>query len=202
MAGTSLLIPPLATAWRLRGWRRARRLVRRGRPGAVLFDRDGTLVHDVPYNGDPALVEPVPGAREALDRLRVAGIPMAVVSNQSGVARGLIEPSAVDAVNARVEDLLGPIGTWHVCTHGEDDGCGCRKPLPGLVHRAAAGLGVPVDACVVVGDIGSDVRAAQRAGARAVLVPTPATLPDEVTAADVVAPDLAAAVDLLIGPTR
>ena len=65
---------------------------------------------DVPYNGDPAKVVPMPGARQALDRLRHAGIPTAVVSNQSGVARQLITAEQVDAVNRKVEELLGPLG--------------------------------------------------------------------------------------------
>lgn len=172
-----------------------------GTPGplAVLFDRDGTLVVDIPYNGDPARVVAVPGAAEALDRLRAAGIATAVVSNQSGVARGLLSRADVDAVNARVEQLLGPLGPVLVCEHGPDDGCACRKPAPGLVLQAAAALGLPPERCVVVGDIGADVSAAVAAGARPVLVPTDVTRPEEVDAAPEVAADLASAVDLVLG---
>jgi D-glycero-D-manno-heptose 1,7-bisphosphate phosphatase len=165
---------------------------------AVLFDRDGTLVIDVPYNGDPALVEPVPGATEALQRLRAAGLPIAVISNQSGVARGLLSPAEVDAVNLRVAELLGPFAGFWVCPHGPTDGCACRKPAPGLVLAAAAALGVAPGACAVIGDIGADVEAADAAGARGVLVPTAVTRPAEVSAAHEVAPDLATAVDLLL----
>jgi histidinol-phosphate phosphatase family protein len=165
----------------------------------VLLDRDGTLVVDVPYNGDPDRVVPVPGARQALDRLRGAGIPLAVVSNQSGVGRGLLEPGQVDAVNRRVEELLGPLGPWLVCPHGPDDGCPCRKPRPGLVEAAAAAVGVPPSRCAVIGDIGADMAAARAAGARGVLVPTAATRAEEVAAAPEVAADLPAAVDLLLG---
>src|SRR3954469_8398557 len=129
-------------------------------PRAVLLDRDGTLIVDVPYNGDPGQVQPLPGARTALERLRAAGVRLAVVSNQSGVARGLLTPSQVDAVNARVEELLGPLGTWQVCPHAPEDGCDCRKPGPALVERAAAELGTDTSRCVVVGDIGADVGAA------------------------------------------
>jgi HAD superfamily hydrolase (TIGR01662 family) len=68
----------------------------------VLFDRDGTLIVDVPYNGDPARVVPMPGARAALDRLRAAGVRVGVVSNQSGIARGLLTRAQVEAVNARM----------------------------------------------------------------------------------------------------
>jgi D-glycero-D-manno-heptose 1,7-bisphosphate phosphatase len=169
---------------------------------AVLFDRDGTLVHDVPYNADPDLVAPVDDAREVLDALRSAGVRVGVVSNQSGIARGLITPAQLDAVNARVSELLGPFDTWQVCPHGSTDGCACRKPAPGLVLAAAAALGVDPSECVVVGDIGADVGAALAAGARSVLVPTPVTRSEEVEHARehaLVARDLREAVVLALG---
>jgi D-glycero-D-manno-heptose 1,7-bisphosphate phosphatase len=169
------------------------------RPRAVLFDRDGTLVVDVPYNGDPAKVTPMPGAAQALARLREAGVPTAVVSNQSGIARGVLTRAEVDAVNARVEELLGPLGPILVCEHGPDDGCGCRKPAPGMVLEAARALGVEPAQCALIGDIGADVGAALAAGARPVLVPTPVTRTEEVASAPEVAADLVAAVDLLLG---
>jgi histidinol-phosphate phosphatase family protein len=198
MVATSAAMPFAAAGWWLAGLVRARRLAPR-RPAAVLLDRDGTLVRDVPYNGDPTRVEPLPGVRAALDRLRREGIPTAVVSNQSGVARGLISAAEVDAVNRRVEELLGPLGPWLVCAHGPDDGCDCRKPAPGLVVRAAAALGVDPRRCAVVGDIGADVVAAHAAGARAVLVPTDVTRPEEIAEAPEVAADLPSAVSLLLG---
>jgi histidinol-phosphate phosphatase family protein len=227
MVLTSALIPPAATWHWLRGWAQLPRRLRTRPagdglpaavsagdglpaaasagdrlPAAVLFDRDGTLVVDVPYNGDPDLVVPMPGARQALDRLRDAGIPTGVVSNQSGIARGLLSRDQVDAVNRRVEDLLGPLGPWAVCPHGPEDGCACRKPGPDLVLQAAAGLGVEPGRVAVVGDIGADVEAARAAGARGVLVPNAATRPEEVAAADEVAADLGAAVALLLGDAR
>ena len=118
-----------------------------------------------------------------------------VVSNQSGIARGLLTEAQVRAVNARVEALLGPLGPWAWCPHGPDDGCACRKPAPGLIRDAAARLGVEPTACVVIGDIGADVEAAAAAGARGILVPTPRTLRAEVEAAGEVAADLEAAVE-------
>lgn len=162
---------------------------------AVLVDRDGTIVHDVPYNSDPAKVAAIAGAREALERLRAAGLPVGVISNQSGVARGLIEQEQLSAVNARVEELLGPFDDWQVCVHGESAGCGCRKPEPGMVLAAAQALGVAVEQCIVIGDIGSDVTAAQRAGAQAILVPTVHTRAQEIAAAPVVHGSLLEAVD-------
>jgi histidinol-phosphate phosphatase family protein len=215
MVGTSVVLPPVATWHWVGGWVRLPRSLADGeraprpdRPGgglphpprAVLFDRDGTLVVDVPYNGDPERVVVMPGAREAVARLRAAGVPTAVVSNQSGVARGLIGAEQVEAVNRRVEELVGPLGPWLVCLHGPGDGCGCRKPAPGLVVEAAAALGVEPRDCVVIGDVGADVGAARAAGARSVLVPTAATRAEEVAAAPQVAADLLAAVELLLGP--
>jgi histidinol-phosphate phosphatase family protein len=201
MVLTSALIPPAATAHWLSGlwrWRSVRR--RTGsRPAAVLFDRDGTLVEDVPYNGDPNRVVAMPRARLALDRLRAAGILVGVVSNQSGVARGVLNMDQVEAVNRRLEQLLGPMDSWAVCPHGPADFCECRKPAPGLVLQAARALGVAPERCVVVGDIGSDVEAALAAGARAILVPTPRTRPEEVAAAPEVARDLLEAVDRALG---
>lgn len=167
-------------------------------PAALLFDRDGTLVLDVPYNGDPGLVRPVPTARAALALLRARGIPTAVVSNQSGIARGLLTRGQVDAVNARMEQLLGPLGPVFVCEHGPEDGCRCRKPQPGLVLQAAAALGLSPERCAVIGDIGADVAAALAAGARPVLVPTPVTRAQEVAMAPEVAPDLLTAVEVLL----
>lgn len=195
---TSLAIPPAATYHRLRGRLRHRGAGPwRGLPDLVLADRDGTLVEDVPYNGDPALVRPVVGAADALERLRARGVRLGLVTNQSGVARGLIGVGDVDQVNARVAELLGPFETVQVCPHGPDDGCGCRKPAPGMIARACADLGVDPSRTVVVGDIGSDVEAAHAAGAVGVLVPTPVTRPEEVAAARLTAPDLATAVGLI-----
>ncbi|WP_256988003.1 HAD-IIIA family hydrolase, partial [Streptomyces sp. BR123] len=144
-------------------------------PQAVFFDRDGTLIADVPYNGDPDLVAPLPTAREAVAAVRALGIPVGVVSNQSGVARGLLTRRHVEAVRARVEDLLGPFAVWAICPHGPDDGCGCRKPSPGLLHAACRRLGVRPEHTVLIGDIAADLGAARAAGARGILVPTPQT---------------------------
>lgn len=200
MLATSAAIPPLATWHWLRGtvqhvgvrpWK--------GLPDLVLFDRDGTLVRDYPYNGDPALVKPVPGAREAVDALRARGVKVGVVSNQSGVARGIITREQVDACMARLEELLGPFDTLQVCPHGPDDGCTCRKPAPGMVKAACAELGVDPARCVVIGDIGADVEAAEAAGAVGIMVPTPVTRAEEVAAATWALGDLTEAVDVVLG---
>lgn len=168
---------------------------------AVLFDRDGTLVIDVPYNGDPSKVMPFPGARKVLDELRGLGLATGVLSNQSGVARGILTLDQVSSVNNRVEELLGPFDVWEVCPHSAEDSCRCRKPAPGMIHSACDRLGIDASEAAFIGDIGSDVEAARAAGARGVLVPTPVTREEEVAAAPEVAADLEQAVALLLkGP--
>jgi histidinol-phosphate phosphatase family protein len=140
-------------------------MARRRKVCAVLFDRDETIVVDVPFNGDPERVEPAPGARVLLDRLRAAGLPLAVVSNQSGIGRGFITHDQADAVNRRVDELLGPFAGFFICPHAAEDACECRKPKPQLILDAARALGVDPSCCVVVGDRESDVEAARNAGA-------------------------------------
>ena len=166
---------------------------------AIFLDKDGTLIEDVPYNGDPSRVVPRAGAREALRALRAAGIPVAVISNQSGIARGLVDERDVREVNRRVEELLGRFDRWLHCPHGPDQGCDCRKPAPGMVLLAARSLGVQPERCAVIGDIAADVEAAAAAGARGVLVPNEHTLPAEVATAPETAPDLRTAVEMLLG---
>jgi D-glycero-D-manno-heptose 1,7-bisphosphate phosphatase len=167
-------------------------------PRAVLFDRDGTLVVDVPYNADPDRVAVMPSAARALDLLRAEGIAIGVVTNQSGIARGIISANDVSRVNQRIDQLLGPFDTWCVCPHCAEDGCGCRKPLPGLIFQAARDLGISPTQIALIGDIGSDMDAASAAGASAVLVPTPLTRLGEVLDAPLVAADLLTAVRMVL----
>jgi histidinol-phosphate phosphatase family protein len=215
MAATSAVLPFAASAWWAVGIARLPRLLVAGgprtsgglepaapSPQAVLFDRDDTLLVDVPYNGDPNRAIPMPGARRALARLRAAGMGLAVISNQSGVARGLIGIEQVDAVNREAERLLGPIEEWIFCPHGPGDGCECRKPAPGMVLEAAARLGVRAEDCLVIGDIAADVQAAQAAGAAAILVPTERTEAEDLRRSPRVAATIEAAVDLLVGPEQ
>jgi histidinol-phosphate phosphatase family protein len=207
MLATSLVIPEAATAHWLRGVVRHRRTqpwtaARRCNVAAVLVDRDGTLVHDVPYNSDPAQVDPIPGVRQALDRLRDRGLTIGVVTNQSGIARGRFDLEGLAAVNARVDELLGPFDAWCVCPHDEASGCACRKPRAGLIEQAAAELGVPTTSCIVIGDTGADVEAAERAGAVGVLVPTEMTRDEEVRAARTACATFGDAAQLILQMSR
>src|SRR3954468_2307778 len=201
MLATSAATPSLASWHWLRGVVQHRRVTPwRGLPDLVLFDRDGTLVHDFPYNGDPDWVRPVDGAKESLDRLRGRGVRVGVVSNQSGVARGIITPGQVEACMARLQELLGPFDVVRWCPHGPDDGCDCRKPAPGMVKAACAELGVDPARCVVVGDIAADVDAATAAGAGGILAPPPGPRRSEMAAAARTAATLTEAVeDVLAG---
>lgn len=150
--------------------RRAERFTSRRNALGVLFDRDGTIVHDVPYNGNPELVDPVPRAKELLDALRARSVKVGVLSNQSGIGRGMITHEQMQAVNGRVDELLGPFDGWYVCPHAPQEDCECRKPKPKLVLDAARDWGLQPSQIVVIGDKTSDVEVAKNAGATGVLV--------------------------------
>lgn len=205
MVATSVAIPPAATVHWLRGIGRHRKAPSwpageqlPGRVTAILVDRDGTIVQDVPYNRDAALVQPMPGARRALQRARAHGLRIGVVSNQSGVGAGRITPAELAAVNARIEALLGPFDDWQVCVHTPAEQCECRKPRPGLVIAAARALGADVGNCVLIGDVAADVLAARAAGATGVLVPTPVTRAEDLRSTRLVFPNIGAAVDEIL----
>ncbi|UNS97069.1 HAD-IIIA family hydrolase [Streptomyces tubbatahanensis] len=173
-----------------------------GAPAAVLFDRDGTLIEDVPHNTDPARVRARPHAAEAMRLLEAAGTRAAVVTNQPDIGRGLLTLAQLEALHARMAELLGPIEVTAVCPHIPGAGCGCRKPAPGLVHAVCRVLGLPPARTVVVGDIGTDLLAAHHAGAPGLLVPNEATRPEETDAAPRTAGHLASAVRILLGPAH
>jgi D-glycero-D-manno-heptose 1,7-bisphosphate phosphatase len=135
---------------------------------AVFLDRDGTLMIDRGYLADPSGVELVPGAAHALGVLRARGALLVLVSNQSGVARGLIRPDEHERVHARFCELLAGEGVTldgaYYCQHGPDDGCACRKPRPGMLEAAARERGIDLGASFMVGDKPSDVVAGRAAG--------------------------------------
>jgi D-glycero-D-manno-heptose 1,7-bisphosphate phosphatase len=142
----------------------------------LLLDRDGTLVEEGDYLGDPAKLKFISGVFKALKALQRAGYATVVVSNQSGIGRGLITRSAVDRVQAEFLRQLRRAGVtlegYYRCPHAPEARCACRKPRLGLVKRAARDLGIPWKASVSVGDRASDVRLGQRTGGKGVLVLT------------------------------
>jgi D-glycero-D-manno-heptose 1,7-bisphosphate phosphatase len=150
------------------------------RAAAVFFDKDGTLVEDLPYNVDPGRMSLVPGALRALAAIADAGLPIFVVTNQPGVALGLFAESRLPPVERWLRDVLAdrglPFGGMYWCPHHPQGlvsayahRCRCRKPLPGLLLRAAREHGVALARSWVVGDTLDDVEAAHRAGCRAIL---------------------------------
>lgn len=143
---------------------------------AVFVDRDGTLIEEVGYVNHPSRVRLLPGAAEAVRSLRAAGRAVVVVTNQAGIGRGYLSPELVAAANAELERQLADAGAAvdgiYVCPHHPDDGCGCRKPAPGLLLRAAADLGLDLARSVIVGDKPSDIEAGASAGMPGVLVLT------------------------------
>jgi D-glycero-D-manno-heptose 1,7-bisphosphate phosphatase len=135
---------------------------------AAFLDRDGTIIYDRGYLSDPEGVELLPGAVEFLQRLRDAGLLLVIISNQSAVGRGMCTTDDVDAVNARLAEVLAPEGIRfdgvYYCPHAPDDGCACRKPLPGLLEQAARDLDIDVARSAMVGDSPRDAEAGRRAG--------------------------------------
>lgn len=141
---------------------------------AVFLDRDGTVIEDVGYPRDPEQVRLLPGAAEALERLRRAGFALVVVSNQSGIGRGLVTEEEAAAVHRRFVSALAERGIElagaFYCPHAPADGCSCRKPSPELLRRAADELHLDLECSFMVGDKDSDVEAGRRAGCAAVLI--------------------------------
>ena len=143
---------------------------------AVFLDRDGTLIEDKGFLGDPNGVVILPTVADALRLLHEHGYATVVISNQSGVARGYFTDAEVRAVNGEIARQLAVEGValdgWYWCAHAEN-GCACRKPAPGLVERAAAEHDLDIAGGAVVGDRGSDVALGVGLGVPAILVPGP-----------------------------
>lgn len=148
---------------------------------AIFLDKDGTLIEDLPYNVEPTLIRLAPYAGAGLRLLQSHGYRLIVVSNQSGVARGLFAEGALAAVADRLRALLAQEGVtldgFFYCPHhpqgsipGYARECDCRKPRPGMLLNAAARHGIDLSASWMVGDILHDVEAGKGAGCRTVLV--------------------------------
>jgi len=144
---------------------------------AVFFDRDGTLIRDAGYPRDPSEVELLPGVVAALQSLRRGGFKLVVVSNQSGIGRGIVTVEEASRVDERFHALLSQGGIRldeaYYCPHDPSAGCDCRKPAPGMLRRAATELEIDLSQSWMIGDKPTDIEAGQRAGCRTLLV-TPA----------------------------
>ena len=177
--------------------------------GLVILDRDGVINRDsAAFIKNEAEWQPIPGSIGAIAALSQAGFTLAVASNQSGIARGLFDQSALDRMHAKmlrlVHDAGGRISRIVICPHGPDDACDCRKPKPGMLVQLARHFDTSLDGVPVIGDALRDLEAAAAVGARPILVrtgkghDTEAALPDRFAGVPVY-DDLAAAARALIG---
>lgn len=177
---------------------------------AVFLDRDGTLIAEKKDLADPDRVEFIAGAFEALRALRAAGYRIVVVTNQSGIARGVFSLAEYHAVEARIKQSLADGGIQldgvYFCPHHPDFGgpCECRKPKLGMYREAARNLGLDLAASIYVGDRLRDVQAGLETGGRSIMVQTGygAAESGQAPAGVEVVADLAAAAQLILGKTR
>ncbi len=150
---------------------------------AVFLDRDGTINEQMGYINHISRFQLLPGVRAAIKKLNDANIPVVVVSNQSGLARGYFPEELLSSVHEKMHKLLADKGAKvdaiYYCPHHPEakekrfrETCNCRKPNPGLVLRAADELGIDPKQSFVVGDRWSDIKTAANCGAKSILVRT------------------------------
>lgn len=174
----------------------------------LFLDRDGTIIEDRHFLGDPAGVALCRNAAAGLRRLQTA-FRLVVVSNQSGIARGLLTIAQVDAVNERLRAVLRAGGielaAIYFCPHGPDSPCDCRKPRVGMPQRALRELGGDLRGAAVVGDRPADLQLARNLGVPALFVQTgPGKETEQALALrpELVAADLEVVADFLLGEAR
>ena len=152
-------------------------------PPCLFLDRDGVIIEEVHYLGDPSQVRLIPGVAAAIARVNALGWPVVVVTNQAGVARGYFPESQVEVVHRHLAGLLAlesaRIDAWRHCPHHPTEGvgdyrvdCACRKPAPGMLLAAAREMGLSLEHGWMVGDKLTDLQAGARAGCRTWLVRT------------------------------
>lgn len=145
-------------------------------PGAVFLDRDGVIIKDKGFISEPDDVVLVDGAPEAIKKMSSMGLKIVVITNQSGIGRGLFTVLDYDKVMQRMRDLFAEKGAFfdgeYYCPHAPREGCDCRKPLPGLALRAAKDLDIELSRSFVIGDKRSDMGLARAIGAKGILVRT------------------------------
>jgi len=148
---------------------------------AIFLDKDGTLIPDVPFNVDPAEMTLSLDCVKGLRKLQRSGYKLIVVSNQSGIAMGMFEPSALWRVEFKLRGLMAKeglhLGGFYYCPHHPQGSlaayrvnCNCRKPAPGLILSAAADYGLDLSQSWMIGDILNDVEAGHHAGCRSIMI--------------------------------
>lgn len=148
---------------------------------AIFFDKDGTLIPNIPYNIDSERIELSVNAHAGINALYHAGFQLFVVSNQSGIAKGFFKETALANVKSKIEALLLPLGVqlsgFYFCPHHPDGCvyeyskvCSCRKPAPGLLFQAAKEHKIDLSLSWMIGDILNDIEAGNRAGCKSILI--------------------------------
>ncbi|HEX3148723.1 MAG TPA: HAD family hydrolase [Gemmataceae bacterium] len=142
----------------------------------VLIDRDGTINVERHYLSSPEELLLLPGATSGIRRLNQLGLSVVIVTNQSAIGRGMFGPDRLKTIHDRLCDMLAEGGAKlagiYVCPHRPDEGCGCRKPLPGMARQAAADFGANLAAAFVIGDKPCDIELGRSIGAATILVRT------------------------------
>lgn len=159
---------------------------------AIFLDRDGTVIHDTGYIGDPDLVEFLPGVLPALRCLQDDGYLLVVVSNQSGIGRGVITQQQYEEVALRIGQRLREQGVsvaTYYCPHSPDERCECRKPSPSLLIRAASELAIDLSRSFMIGDRHTDVEAGAAAGCKTILLRSPFSEQPSAPSADYICDD-------------
>jgi D-glycero-D-manno-heptose 1,7-bisphosphate phosphatase len=167
---------------------------------AIFLDRDGTLIEDVRYCKDPALVRVLPGVVDALRRLRAAGYRTVIITNQSAIGRGWMSIADYEAVHARTMELIGSehIDAAYFCADAPEAASTHRKPEPGMVLKAARDHGIDLQRSWFVGDKRADVLCGRNAGTRTVFVLSGQGTREDGAEADFIAHDLAEAAEFIL----
>ena len=167
---------------------------------AVFLDRDGTLMHDTGYVGDPAHVQIFEGVPAALAALKARGFRTVIVTNQSGIPRGKFTLDDYEAVHARFLELIGPglIDRTYMCADHPAAASERRKPGPGMLLEAARDLGIDLARSWMIGDRAGDLEAGRRAGVRSILVLTGEGAGSDRTGAEHVADDFSSAAAFIL----
>ena len=171
-------------------------------PSAVFLDRDGTIIEDAHYLSKPEQVRLIPGAADAIARANAAMVPVIVITNQSGIGRGIFTDDDHQRITARLAELLNDAGAridaTYYCPHAPDEACDCRKPGTLLFRKAAAENSIDLTQALYIGDKLRDIEPAFTLGGHGVLIPSPETPPADTPAAVEkarVAPTLGVALD-------
>jgi histidinol-phosphate phosphatase family protein len=162
-----------------------------GKIKAVFLDRDGTIIYDVGYPKDPEQIQLLPGVIEALNSLKKHRFKLIIVSNQSGIGRGILTLNEVEQINRHVVSILGKNGisidATYYCPHAPEERCSCRKPSPEMLLRAAKDLNLDLGRSFLIGDKLSDIEAGKRAGCKTILLRNNSTAEEIRTTPDFIA---------------